>query len=237
MQKLLEIFKNININDAIKIEESDFQYIALKNLYLNIKNKDFYLSLILANSIVCYQLSSTWEKYWEEFAKKSGDFFASLKLKEESKKEMIENIFYFFKEFLPNSKWNKRFVETKIKRLERLLPFLENFLKSEKKYYENMTLFQEELAKIMNQKKEDKTIVFAVKMFSYWARNYFEKLVYFPENINIPIDSRLTKIYEIYNEDENLKIKDFYKILSQKLNIPELHLDAIIWVNSDKLIK
>jgi DNA-(apurinic or apyrimidinic site) lyase len=89
----------------------------------------------------------------------------------------------------------------------------------------------------MNQKKEDKTIVFAVKMFSYWARNYFEKLIYFPENINIPIDSRLTKIYEIYNEDENLNIKDFYKILSQKLNIPELHLDAIIWVNFEKLVK
>jgi DNA-(apurinic or apyrimidinic site) lyase len=44
---------------------------------------------------------------------------------------------------------------------------LEIFFKNEEKYYENMSLLQEELAKIMNQKKEDKTIVFAVKMFSY----------------------------------------------------------------------
>lgn len=228
MQKLLEIFKNININDAIKIEESDFQYIALKNLYLNIKNKDFYLSLIIANSIVCYQLSSTWEKYWEEFC----SYFIA--------KWIINNeqlIIDEMSKFIKQSKWNKRFVETKIKRLKRLFPFLEIFFKNEKKYYENMTLLQEELAKIMNQKREDKTIVFAVKMFSYWARNYFEELIYFPKNINIPIDSRLTKIYEIYNEDKNLKIKDFYKVLSEKLNIPELHLDAIIWVNSDKLIK
>lgn len=226
MEKLLKIFQNFSVKDAIEIEEKDFQYIALKNLYLNIKNKDFYLPLIIANSIVCYQLSSTWEKYWEEFSKAWSDY--------EFKK--LEDILEFFKEFLPNSKWNKRFIETKIKRLERLFPFLEVFFKNEKKYYENMTLLQEELAKIMNQKKEDKTIVFAVKMFSYWARNYFEKLIYFPENINIPVDSRLTKIYEVYNEDKSLKIKDFYKTLSEKLNIPELHLDAIIWVNFERLI-
>jgi N-glycosylase/DNA lyase len=59
MEKLIKLFKDITIDDAIKIEESDFQYIALKNLYSNINNKDVYLALVIANSIVCYQLSST----------------------------------------------------------------------------------------------------------------------------------------------------------------------------------
>lgn len=224
MDKLLKIFSWISINDAIKIEESDYQYISLKNLYLNMKNKDFYLSLIVANCIVCYQLSSTWEKYWEEFSKAWSNYNF----------EKFEDILEFFQNFLPNSKWNKRFVETKINRLKRLSPFLKNFFKNEEKYYENMALLQTELAKIMNQKKTDKTIVFAVKMFSYWARNYFWRLVYFPYEINIPIDSRLTKIYEIYNEDD-LDINNFYKELSKQLNIPELHLDAVVWVNFYKL--
>jgi N-glycosylase/DNA lyase len=47
------------------------------------------------------------------------------------------------------------------------MPFLEIFFKNEEKYYENMVLLQQELAKVMNQKKDDKTIVFAVKMFYY----------------------------------------------------------------------
>jgi DNA-(apurinic or apyrimidinic site) lyase len=73
----------------------------------------------------------------------------------------------FFKDFLPNSRGNKRFVETKINRLMRLSPFLDKFFGNEEYYYENMEVLQLQLAKVMNQKKEDKTIVFAVKMFYY----------------------------------------------------------------------
>jgi len=57
MQKLYNKLKHFKLQDAIKIEESDRQYIALKNLYENINNKENYLALIIANSIICYQLS------------------------------------------------------------------------------------------------------------------------------------------------------------------------------------
>jgi DNA-(apurinic or apyrimidinic site) lyase len=227
MERLLKVLWHVSIEDAIQTENTDLQFVALKKLYDNIKNKDFYLPLIIANSIVCYQLSSTWEKYWDEFSKAASEH----NFKE--KKDILE----FFKNFLPNSRWNKRFVETKINRLIRLSPFLDKFFWNEESYYENMILLQNELAKTMNQKKDDKTIVFAVKMFYYWARNYFWKIIEFPFEIEIPIDSRLTKIYELYNEDKDLNIKDFYKILSRKLNIPELHLDAIVWVNFEKITK
>ena len=95
------------------------------------------------------------------------------------------------------------------------------------------------LSKTMSQKKDAKTIVFAVKMFSYWARNIYW-LKYFPEEINIPIDSRLEKLYKKYENIEdinNKEIKEFYKNLSEKLNIPLLHLDAIVWINYDELMK
>lgn len=226
MQELLEKLKNISLNEAIKIEESDLQFFALKKLFENIKSKDIYLALILSNAIICYQLSSSWEKYWEEFS----EYFSK---NEVLKNDLIQKLWIF----ITNSKWNKRFVETKIKRLEKLKPFLDEFIWNEKYFYENMEKLCEKLAKTMNQKTTDKTIVFAVKMFSYWARNYFDKFIEFPFSISIPIDSRLTNLYETYNEDKNLKIDTFYDILSKKTNIPPLHLDAVLWVNYDKLIK
>jgi len=226
VQKLLEKIKNISIIDAIKIEESDLQFFALKKLFKNIKNKDTYLALILTNSIVCYQLSSSWENYWDEFS----SYFSKNEI---NKNNLVEKLWFF----IANSRWNKRFLKTKIKRIEKLKPFLEKFIWNEKFYYSNMEKLNYELAKTMNQKLNDKTIVFAVKMFSYWARNYFNELIKFPFSISIPIDSRLKKIYEIYNRDENLKIDDFYNILSRKISIPPLHLDAILWVNYNKLIE
>jgi N-glycosylase/DNA lyase len=57
LEELYNKLKNYSIEDAIKIEESDRQYIALKELLKNIRNRENYLSLIIANAIICYQLS------------------------------------------------------------------------------------------------------------------------------------------------------------------------------------
>ena len=226
MEKLLEKLKNITLKNSIEIEEKDPQYISLKNLYLNFNwnlNSVFYLPLIIANSIICYQLSSSGEAYWEEFSQ----FFSKNQIKNID--DLIEKLW----SFITNSKWNKRFIKIKLNRIEKLKTFLENFITNEKYYYENMESLQKDLAETLNQKPWDKTIVFWVKMFSYWARNYFNTLIFFPSSIPIPIDSRLTKLYDFYNTDKNLKITDFYKILSQKLNIPALHLDAVLWIKNN----
>jgi len=56
----------------------------------------------------------------------------------------------------------------------------------------------------------------------------------------IPIDSRLENLYKKYENPLTPLpggIKEFYINLSKKLNIPLLHLDAIVWVNYDELIK
>ncbi len=104
-------------------------------------------------------------------------------------------------------------------------------------YYKNMSLLAENLAKIMWQKKDDKTIVFAVKMFSYWARNVFWYIEYFPFNLMIPVDSRLENLYKKYVKEKFTKkeIKQYYLDLAKKLHIPPLHLDAILWVNYEKI--
>jgi N-glycosylase/DNA lyase len=57
MQKLYNKLKNYNIEDSIRIEETDRQFIAIKNLIKNKQTKELYLGLIIANSLICYQLS------------------------------------------------------------------------------------------------------------------------------------------------------------------------------------
>lgn len=234
MKKLYKLTKKYSLVKAINIENNDRQFIALNRLYHNIWNKEIFLALIISNSIICYQLSSKWEDYWEEFSEKSIIFFSNSKSK--NKKNFFEEIFNFFDDFLVNSKWNKRFIKTKLKRLKKLETFFDDFLWKQESFYNNMEILRDKLAITMKQKKDAKTIVFAVKMFSYWARIYFDYIKHFPQEIMIPIDSRLIKMYEKYKEDYN-DVNLFYNDLSKKLKIAPLHLDAILWVNYEEIMK
>ena len=231
---LFRKIKHLTIKDAIKVEESDSQFFALKNLFLELKKTEkkdknietFYLFLIICNSLICYQLSWTWEKYWAEF---------SLEVWK-NKFEKLDDIFDFFEKFIPNSKNNKRFVKVKLNRLKKIKSFFEEFSWKEKFFYENMLFLRDVLAKKMKQKKDAKTIVFAVKMFSYWARNIFP-FQQFPDEIPIPVDSRITNLFEKYDDWKFENIYDFYEDLSKRLKIPQLHLDAILWVGYEDLIE
>jgi len=224
MKNLYNKLKKYTLKNAIKIEEQDRQFIALKVLQHNINNKELYLALIVSNSIICYQLSWKWENYWEEFS----EYFSKQEI---TKNNLIDELWIF----IANSKNNKRFVSMKQKRLEKLRPFLDEFLWNSEYFYKNMTELRDKLAKTMKQKIEAKTIVFAVKMFGYWARNIYEFTPY-PENIFIPIDSRLIGLFEKYKQDYD-NINKFYLDLANKLNIPILHLDWIVWTLYDELIR
>ena len=133
--------------------------------------------------------------------------------------------------FLKTCKWNKRYTDTKIWRLKKLSPYIPEIFSRQKFFYEDMKSLQLFLAKVMNQDISAKTIVFAVKMMGYGARNMWNFVPY-PQNISIPIDSRLTNIFEKYNTWET--IEKFYEDLSKKTGISPLHLDAILWVDYDR---
>lgn len=225
MKNLYEKLKNWTLEDAKKIEETDRQFLALQRLEKSFENKEFYLALIISNAIICYQLSGTGEKYWEEFS----EYFVSGNF--QPKKEDVLNE---LAKFIRQSKNNKRFVEAKIQRLQKLNPFLDNFWWNARNYYDNMLKLRDDLAKTMGQKSDAKTIVFAVKMFYYWAKNIYGDKT-FPKEISIPIDSRLTNLFEKYKGNYT-DINKFYLDLSEKLNIPMLHLDAVLWVNYNELI-
>lgn len=218
MKKLLDKIWYYSLDDVINIEQSDLQYKSLQKLNSFYSDKAIYFALVLCNSIVCYQLSWSWEDYWEEFFL----YFSKNIVKE----DIVSNMIWFLK----NCKNNKRLLEVKINRLKKIEErFLENFKNNYKYYYYNLSLLRDELNKVFNQNKKAKTIVFACKMFNYAWRNifWFKKA---PYDIFLPIDSRLKNIFEKYKEDYS-SIEKFYFDLSQKLAIPMLHLDALLWVN------
>lgn len=223
MQELYTKLHKFDLNYAIKLEETDRQFIALKSLIEKNNDKRVVLALVIANSIICYQLSGTWENYWEEFS-----LYFSVK------KISYENIVFELWEFIKQSKNNKRFIDTKVKRLEKVKFALDLFEWKEEYFYKNMVELRDLLAKTMKQKITDKTIVFAVKMFGYVARNIYSFVAY-PKEIFIPIDSRLTNLFEKYKWDYD-DINKFYQDLSVKLEVSLLHLDWIVWINYDKLI-
>lgn len=230
MDDLYNKLKEYNIKKIMEIELLDRQFIALNKLKILKweKGEDIFLLFIIINSLICYQLSSKWEDYWEEFSIELIKNFQKIKNE--------DDIYDFFKDFLPNSKWNKRFINIKMKRVKKILLIYNDFLANYNYYINNIEILRNTIAKAMNQKKEAKTIVFSIKMTLYRLRIISNKFVKAPTTINIPIDSRLTKIFEIHKW-EYVDIKLFYSDLSKKLEIPEINLDSLLWMNYKDIIK
>jgi len=58
MQNLYNKLNKYTLDNAIEIERRDRQFLALEKLYKNkILDDKIYLFLIIANSLICYQLS------------------------------------------------------------------------------------------------------------------------------------------------------------------------------------
>lgn len=125
--------------------------------------------------------------------------------------------------FLTNSRYNKRIYNIKTQRLRKFeeikksVNLYENFGEY---YYENMLELLNLICNVMNQKPDSKTVVFAIKMFGYGARIIFDKIIPYDENINIPLDSRLKKIYALnFPDQENVKnsfLKEYFFKLAKK---------------------
>ena len=94
MKELIEIItEHFPVWTIEEIEKNDPMYQALVYLYEHLENKEMFLPLIVANAMVCYQLSSNGESYWQEFANEASHY-TFLKLRD---------IYVFFVDFLPES--------------------------------------------------------------------------------------------------------------------------------------
>lgn len=228
MDELVKILSKYNLEDIYKIEESDRQFLAIKKIFENSKIGKYYFPLIIINSLIGYQLSWTWEEYWEELENFSSKYNFLERFD-------FDEVYEFFNYFLPKSKWNKRLLNMKIPRIIKMKKIFEDLNWKEKYYYDNILELQNLLVKTMKQNKNDKTILFAIKMFHYWARIKFWYRSIMPFEIWIPIDSRLTKIANIYNKNW-LNPQDFWEKIATEINIPRIHLDAILWIRCNDFI-
>ena len=205
VEELYQKLRGLTVEDAIRVEEQDRQFKALKRLYEEIKNPELFLKLTVMNALLSYQLQMKGEDYWERFS----DFF--------SEKPEVDA----FPEFL--EKFNRRFLNAKLKRFEKVRKCVGTIFKKHtiEEIGKNLKLLVEELSECLNQRKDAKTVVFAAKMFMYGYRIVFGKDPEGLEEIEIPLDSRLKKLLPSVKE---------WRELSDRLGIPPIHLDALVWV-------
>jgi DNA-(apurinic or apyrimidinic site) lyase len=202
-EPLFETLREFTLEDAFKVEKNDRQYQALERLYKSLKEKELFFKLVLTNALLSYQLSMKGERYWETFA----EYFSDGKTLKD------------FGEFL--KKYNNRFLNGKLKRFEKISKLFEGLtLNDFKNFCENPEELLNFLSRGLNQKRDAKTLVFAVKMFIYACRIAGFKHAVAPFGMDIPLDVRLQKI----SAD-----RTFWKKLAEEVGIPPLHLDAIIW--------
>jgi len=200
MEKFLEAVSQFTYSDALLLETYDRQFKALKRLLNSCKDPESFLKLVLLNALLSYQLSMKGEDYWEAFA----DFFSRNGCKLE-----------LFEEFL--SRYNRRFLGAKLKRLRKALNCVSRFNFPLK----DLSSFVEELAECMGQNRDAKTVVFAAKMLTYAHRLVYGKEPSGVEAVEIPLDSRLKRVLPSVQE---------WRELAERLGIPPLHLDAVVWV-------
>jgi len=239
MIPLEKFLQDYDIKKAKDLEHKDPQFLALQNCRNNIKNKNknenLFVYLVMQCALVSYQIAWSGELWRTEFWKKvEKDRNVLLNMWEKN-----ENNSDWRLDFLKSSKNNKRIYNIKKSRLDKL----NNILKTEKdflKYRNNLKKLNEILAKTMNTTVYSKTIVFAIKMFGYAYTIINWNDIDYPMSINIPVDSRLKKIYSL-NVDKKttneIEICEFFNKLSQKYSIPPLDLDTILRLDYRKTIK
>ena len=201
---LLKFLSKFTLEDALLLEEHDRQYRALKRLHGAINDNELFLKLVITNALMSYQLPTKGENYWENFAA----FF--------SKNPDLQR----FEEFL--KLYNNRFLSGKLRRLQKVLRAVQKLdRKMLTEFCKNPKALLEYLSKELNQPKDAKTLVFAIKMFVYACRIATGRRIVAPFDIEIPLDVRLRKISQDLS---------FWRKLAERLGIPPLHLDALVWV-------
>ena len=193
-----------------------------------------FLYLTIQCALVWYQIAWSGElRRWEFGQKISKDRDILTKLR--NQKKCNSNWWY---NFLITSKHNKRIYNIKTNRIKKFNQILNNKYKLSK-LWNNLDTLNTLLTKTMRSKEDDKTITFATKMFGYAHEIVSWKETIYPMSIQIPLDSRLKKIYSKNTPFiwkgvggfEEKKVKKYFQNLSQKHQIPPLHLDSILWLD------
>ena len=227
IQKLIQILRDFDIQDVMNIESAyDEQHKYLQKLFDRIKDIGIFLTLIILNALSSYMLNCTGEEYWREFS----EYFstrASL-LQNTTNEALVTLIINEFKNFLANSRCNKRFLKVKISRLEKVKTVVNRILENHEFFIKNQSELLSMLSKQLSPNKYSKTVTFAVKMFNYGLRICLGKEILMPWDAPIPVDKRIEFISRKLGVQDD--IMEFWNRISRIVCIPPLHIDSLLWV-------
>lgn len=237
---MVSILSRIGLDKIMLLEEMDPQYSALKTIRDSLGCRQAYL-IAVANALVSYRLSGYGEDYWMETA----EYF--------TRKKHVSNLREAFMEFLLGSKYNRLLVDKKLERLEKLFASktFSQLRSNPSSYCRDLYSLCRELARIYGQDTTAKTIVFAVKMYSYVCR-LCEGVPAVDYRIDIPVDKRVVEFTVLshlvtpgYTKTTSCSIKKIvdellsrqrkivvkvWRLVSKETGIPPLQLDTVIWL-------
>ena len=204
------------------IELGDPQYRAIRLVAEKMGLRG--LAFVVANALVSYRLTSRGEDYWVEFS-------------ERLTSEKPTSITGFFEKFLPTSRGNRLLARQKLSRLQRASRVLEGIIERPEEYADLRRLIRE-LAHVLGAKNYEKTIVFAAKMAYYFFKAVGVN-VRGLEDIPVPIDSRFALVTAtsgmVYDKPARIAARpeqalNAWREVSAKSGIPQIHLDALVWL-------
>ncbi len=169
-----------NIEKVIyRMVRNDPQYIAIDRINKSLERSVSVL-LVIGNSIVSYMLSSRGEDYWTVFA----EYMSSRDIG-------LNNLYEIHSSFL--LKYNKFNYRDKLRRIHRFYTssFASKLSVNPTMYCSDLLSFNRSLAKVLGNREDAKTIVFATKMYLYYClANGLKPDV--PQKLSIPVDRRNT---------------------------------------------
>ncbi len=206
-----EWLRRVGVAGARWVEEHlDDQYAAISRLVAS-TDPDTAARVVLSAALVSYQLSGTGEAWWWEVSRRFSG-------------RGVEDVVEAFRLFLPASRNNRRFTEAKVRRLERIRPFLESLGMAD---CEDFLGLWRGIAKALKARPEAKTIVFAVKMCGYAWRAWSGEFRPFPMDIPIPVDRRVEILTRRLGGRDP---RAFWQRVAKESGVPPLHIDSVIWV-------
>ena len=224
VKRVADTLRRVPIQAIDVIEANDPQYTAVKKI-LRVCD-ECGIALVIANALVSYRLSTTGEKYWLEFA----SFVES--------QGCEGTVYSVMEKFLQQTRSNRMMQGQKLSRIKKVDTLLQAICANPHNYRDLQVLVSS-LARSLNAKPIEKTIVFAAKM-AYYA---FKSINIEAENIDqipIPVDRRvalLTSTSGLVDASPELifqrlreKAAYAWQKVSEISRIPSINLDAIIWL-------
>ncbi len=222
----------LSVDDVLAIEEGDPQFQSLRELYMRLGDCNATALLAVLNSLVSYRLSSRGEDYWMEFSRhpfKPGN---------------PDDLAGEFMDFLANSKCNKLLRDVKALRIRKLLnskAHVEIYVRFHD-LLRDLKGLREVIRRALNVEGDEKTVVFAIKMF-YYASRVCGNYIVPPMDIELPVDRRVAAVSYtsgIIDGESAMVIEELMRNhktvqrawmeVSRLSNIPSLNLDSIIWI-------